>query len=57
MDKTVLPNGVAEAVLEDLEELGAVSVTEPSRHDWESLNCWSLLKPLQRKRLSNYLAF
>lgn len=47
----VLPDGAARAVLEDLEELGAIDVSEPTRVEWESLNAWGLLKPLQRRRL------
>ena len=57
LDKVALPTGVAEGLLEDLEELGAVNVTEPSRGEWESLHFWSLLKPLQLKRMLQHLGF
>ena len=55
LDIVSLPIGVAEALLEDLEELGAVSVAEPSRAELEGLQFWSLLKPLQMKRLVQHL--
>ena len=51
LDVLVLPVGAALGVLEDLEELGAVSVNEPTRAEWETLSVWALLKPLQRRRL------
>ena len=47
---------VSEAILEDLEGLGAVSVSELRLGDWESLNAWSLLRPLQKRRLLDHLA-
>ena len=55
LDKVALPIGFAEALLEDLEELGAVSVAEPSRTELECLHFWCLLKPLQMKRLVQHL--
>ena len=55
LDKVALPSGVAKALLENLEELGTVSVARPSRAELEGLNFWSLLKPLQMKRLVQHL--
>ena len=55
LDIVSLPIGVAEALLEDLEELGAVSVAEPSRAELEGSQFWSLLKLLQMKRLVQHL--
>jgi hypothetical protein len=46
-----LPGPVCEAILEDLEELGAAGVSELTAADWASLNAWSLLRPLQKRRL------
>ena len=45
------PVPVAVALLEELERLGAVTVTELTAADWESLSAWALLLPLQRRRL------
>ena len=54
--KTVkLLTGTAQAVHEDLEELGAINVKEPNRSEWESLAAWALFKPLQKKRFLQYL--
>jgi hypothetical protein len=46
-----VPVAVCVSVLEDLEGLGAVRVSELTVADWESLNAWSLLRPLQKRRL------
>ena len=45
---------VMEALVEDLEALGAVDVTELQPTDWESLHVWTLLKPLQKRRLRQH---
>jgi len=45
-----LPTSVGEALAEDLEELGAVSTSELTPSDWESLRAWAFVKPLQRRR-------
>ena len=51
------PDGAAIALVEDLEELGAISVKEPTRAEWEGLSVWAVLKPLQRRRLLLQLGF
>ena len=51
MSAVKAPVPVCEAVLEDLEGLGAARVSELTSADWESLNAWSLLRPLQKRRL------
>ena len=48
------PATVCEAVLEDLENLGAASVSELTMADWTSLNAWSLLRPLEQRRLLHH---
>jgi len=55
LEAVKLPTGTAEAVVEDLEELGAINVKEPNRSEWESLAVWALLKPLQKTRLLQHL--
>ena len=46
---------VAEAILEDLETLGAARVSELTLSDWMALNSWSLLRPLQQRRLLQHV--
>ena len=46
-----LPGLVASALLEDLEELGAVNVAELAGADWEAMHSWGLLRTLQRRRV------
>lgn len=46
-----VPASASEELLADLERLGAVSVHEPTAADWESMNAWALLRPLQQRRL------
>ena len=45
------PHATCKALLEDLEQLGAVCVAELTAADWESLSTWGMLLPLQRRRL------
>ena len=45
------PDNVCEGIVVDLEQLGAVSVTELTVADWESLASWESLRPLQKRRL------
>ena len=49
------PRPVVEALVEDLEQLGAVDVSELAPTDWQALNVWSLLKPLQQRRVLQHL--
>ena len=51
-----LPTAVAKALLDGLEELGAISVSELSLEDWQSLQAWALLLPLQQRRLTKHVA-
>jgi hypothetical protein len=55
LDALSLPDGAAGALVEDLEELGAINVTEPNRAEWTGLSVWAVLKPLQRRRLLHHL--
>ena len=50
-----LPPGAVKALGEDLEELGAVDVKELSDDDWQSLGVWATLRPLQKRRLLQFL--
>ena len=49
------PVSVAKALLGELEELGAISVSELTLTDWQSLQAWALLLPLQQRRLSQHV--
>jgi hypothetical protein len=51
-----LPEQVCAAFVEDLEQLGAVAVAELSLTDWEALNAWALLRPLQVRRILQHLS-
>ena len=50
-----VPREAAEALLAELVELGAVHVRELSAGEWASLAAWSLLGPLERRRLLRWL--
>ena len=50
-----VPREAAEALLAELVELGAVHVRELSAGEWASLAAWSLLRPLERRRLLRWL--
>ena len=44
-------DSTSKALLEDLEQLGAVHVAELTASNWETLSVWGALLPLQRRRL------
>ena len=50
-----VPQSVGVALQQELEQLGAVHVTELSAGDWERLESWSLLRPLQKRRLLTFI--
>ena len=45
-----------DAMEADLRRLGALRVQELTRADWEALPCWSILRPLERRRVLAALA-
>ena len=47
---------VSTVLLEGLESIGAIDVSELSVADWEALDVWSLLLPLPRRRLLQHTA-
>ena len=51
MQAARLLEGDQRALASDLEDLGAVDVTELTVGDWEGLPTWSRLRPLQQRRL------
>ena len=50
-----LPDSAARALLNDILELGAVSVNELTVADWESLSSWAELRMLQTRRVMQHL--
>lgn len=50
-----IPAGEADALLASLVHLGAVDVKELTEADWESTEGWGALRPLQKRRLLQYL--
>ena len=46
-----LPPEAANMLAQDVLHAGAVHVQELSKHDWEDLPSWSILKPLERRRV------
>ena len=50
-----VPDQVSLVLLEGLERLGAVSISELVVSDWESLDVCSLLLPLPRRRLLQHI--
>jgi len=56
LDAVVAPALVGEAILEDLEELGAVRISEMvCAGAWQAIKAWALLRPLQRRRLLHHV--
>ena len=51
----LLPGSAAEALLNDLEDLGAANVAELTPADWQALAFWAVLRPLQKRRLERHL--
>ena len=50
-----LPNAVVGAFVSELEELGAASVSELLSTDWEKMGAFVALRPLQKRRLVQYV--
>jgi len=46
-----LPPPAVDALTKDFTESGAVHVQELTQEDWQQLPSWSLLRPLQSRRL------
>lgn len=54
-DAAQLPTDVREALTRDVVAAGAVHVQELTRQDWESLESWQLLRPLQQRRVLKFV--
>ena len=54
-DALLLPMPVATAMLDALEDLGAICVSELTIQDWQSMQVWAALRPLQKRRLFAHL--
>ena len=54
-DAAQVPTDVREALTRDVVAAGAVDVKELTRQDWENLESWQLLRPLQRRRVLNFV--
>ena len=50
-----LPRAAGDALVKDIEESGAVHAQELTRDDWQQLPSWSMLKPLERRRLLKFV--
>ncbi len=50
-----LPALACEALAREVVASGAVHVTELTRQDWEQLDSWQLLKPLERPRVLKHV--
>ena len=55
LDAVKLPPATAEALFEDLEELGAVDINELEQGDWQGLSVWSTIRPLAKRRFLQHL--
>ena len=54
-DAAQLPTDVRDALTRDVVAAGAVHVQELNRQDWESLESWQLLRPLQQRRVLKFV--
>ena len=55
MQAARIPDELQKTLAAELEDLGAVDVTELLQHDWETLTAWTLLKALQQWRLLQHV--
>ena len=53
LDAASLPSLAREALAREVAASGAVNVQELTRQDWQQLEAWQLLKPLERRRVLN----
>ena len=51
LERVKLPRRVHSSITLDVVALGAIDVQELSQEDWAELPSWSLLKPMERRRL------
>jgi hypothetical protein len=51
MQRAVIPIAKASALLANIVELGAVTVEELRKADWESLPAWADLAPFEKRRV------
>ena len=50
-----IPEQASNALLSDLEDIGAVDINELEQTDWDSLSSWASLRPLQQRRLKQHI--
>ena len=55
LDAAALPSSGREALAREVVASGAVNVQELTRQDWEQLEAWQLLKPLERRRVFKHV--
>ena len=55
LDAASLPSSAREALAREVAASGAVNVQELTRQDWEQLEAWQLLKPLERRRVFKHV--
>ena len=55
LDAASLPSSAREALAREVVATGAVNVQELTRQDWEKLEAWQLLKPLERRRVFKHV--
>ena len=55
LDAAQAPASARHALLAEIVALGAVSVQELRRADWEGLSAWSTLREFERRRILKYI--
>ena len=55
LDAAQAPASARHALLAEIVALGAVSVQELKRADWEGLSAWSILREFERRRILKYI--
>ena len=57
MQSAHVNSDAAATLLQDLQSLGALSVSELTLSDWQGTSAWAQLRPLEQRRLSRALGF
>ena len=56
MDQAAIPESMRSGLQRDVEMLGAVHVRELTEPDWTNLASWTILRPLQQRRILRTVA-
>ena len=51
VQETQIPAAAARGLIRELKALGALSVHEVLREDWEAMPTWAALRPMEKRRI------